>query len=160
MERGKMDQSNAATDDEMTVEQWLALRKEARLRIVNAGTDDEMTVEQWLALRKEAGLTIDPETAEVIWTYAQVLDPYGVYPKLPRECDQVGRQYFARSPGTQIWVCFDDLPDATRKALWQKHRQNLGFPAGLEELLDEATRRLLPEPLREDNRSAGLHRVD
>jgi hypothetical protein len=26
---------------------------------------DQMTVEQWLAIRKEAGLKIDPETAEV-----------------------------------------------------------------------------------------------
>ena len=26
--------------------------------------------EAWLAIRKEAGLKIDPETAEVTWTYA------------------------------------------------------------------------------------------
>src|SRR5262249_4109293 len=38
---------------------------------------DEMTVEEWLAIRKEAGLKIDPESAEVNWWYAQVADPYG-----------------------------------------------------------------------------------
>ena len=40
----------------------------------------EMSVEEWLAVRKEAACEIDPETAEVEWWYAQTLDPYGVYP--------------------------------------------------------------------------------
>lgn len=100
-------------------------------------TNDERTVgktavEQWLAIRKKAGLKIDPETAEVEWIYAQTLDPYGVYPELPEECRQVGREYFARSPGSDIWVLFGDLPDVTRIALWEKHKSKLAFPAGLE----------------------------
>ena len=33
-------------------------------------TDDERNA--WLAGRKEAGLKIDPETAEVEWTYGQI----------------------------------------------------------------------------------------
>jgi hypothetical protein len=49
----------------------------------------ESDVEQWLAIRKEAGLKINPKTAEVEWRYAQTLDPYGVYPDLPEECQQV-----------------------------------------------------------------------
>jgi hypothetical protein len=85
----------------------------------------------WLAIRKEAGLKIDPETAEVEWTYAQVLDPYGIYPDLPEECDCVGRECFARSMGSEVWVNFGDLPKATRDALWKKHRSKLAFPAGL-----------------------------
>jgi hypothetical protein len=80
----------------------------------------QITTEQWLAIRKGAGLLIDPETAEVMWVYGQTLDPYGVYPDLPEECRQVGREYFARSPGTDVWVSFDDLPDATRNALREK----------------------------------------
>jgi hypothetical protein len=103
---------------------------------------DERTVEQslknerkqWLAVRKEAGLKIDPETAEVDWTYAQVVDPHGVYPDLPEEYQCVGRAYFARAPGTEIWVEFGDLPDATRDALWKRHGRKLAFPAGLEEI--------------------------
>jgi hypothetical protein len=91
----------------------------------------EQTVEEWLAIRKEAGLQIDPETAEVCWKYALTLDPYGIYPPLPEEYQQVGREYFARSPGSEIWVEFGDLPGATQEALWEKHRQNLAFPAGL-----------------------------
>jgi hypothetical protein len=87
--------------------------------------------EQWLAIRKEAGLEIDPQTAEVYWEYGQILDPYGVYQDLPEECQQVGRVYFARSPDSDIWVCFYDLPDATREALREKHKGKLAFPAGL-----------------------------
>ena len=41
---------------------------------------ENMTVEQWLAIRSEAALQIDPETAEVIWKYANVADPYGAIP--------------------------------------------------------------------------------
>jgi hypothetical protein len=80
---------------------------------------DEIDVEQWLAIREEAGLKIDPETAEVYWTYAQTADPYGIYPDLPDEWEQIGREYFARSPGS-IWVHFDDLPEATANALWER----------------------------------------
>ena len=51
-------------------------------------TDDERNA--WLASRKEAGLKIDPETAEVEWTYAQTLDPYGVYPSFRRNTGRSG----------------------------------------------------------------------
>ena len=74
-------------------------------------------VQRLLASRKEAGLKIDPDTAEVCWEYGPVMDPYGVYSDLPEECQQVGRQYFARSPGSDIWVHFWDLPDETREVL-------------------------------------------
>src|SRR5260221_10315165 len=88
-------------------------------------TRDQLTIEQWLQIRKEAGLKIDPETAEVMWVYAQTLDPYGVDPDLPEEYRQVGREYFARSPGSDIWVCFFDLSDATREQLCEKHKSKL-----------------------------------
>ena len=93
--------------------------------------DDETAREQWLAVRKEAGLLIDPETAEVEWTYALTLDPYGVYPDLPEELQQVGREYFARSPGRNVWVRFGDVPKETRDVLWEKHKAKLAFPAGM-----------------------------
>ena len=92
------------------------------------------TVEQWLAIRKEAGLRIDPETAEVDWVYAQTLDPYGIFPDLPEECQQIGRAYFARSPGSEVWVHFGDLPKETAEALWKKHYRKLAFPAGIPSL--------------------------
>jgi len=88
-------------------------------------------LEKWLAIRREAALHIDPETAEVDWNYAQTLDPYGDDPELPEEYQQVGREYFARSPGSDVWVWFGDLPEATRDALWRRGSRKLAFPAGL-----------------------------
>ena len=87
---------------------------------IQENNGDETTIEQWLAIRKEAGLQIDPKTAEVYWEYGQTLDPYGVYEDLPAEMQCVGRLYFARSPQSDIWVEFGDLPDATREALWER----------------------------------------
>jgi hypothetical protein len=84
--------------------------------------NDEITVEQWLAVRKEKALKIDPETAEVCWTYGQIMDPYGVDPDLPDELRQVGRTFFARSVGTDSWVSFSDLPPDVCKALWERSR--------------------------------------
>ena len=96
---------------------------------------DSLTValpfQAWIAWRRAAGRHIDPDTAEVTWRYAQTIDPYGVCPELAKECDQVGREYFARSPDNDLWISFHDLPDATRDALWAKYHANLAFPAGL-----------------------------
>jgi len=88
----------------------------------------QMTVEQWLAIRTVAGLEIDPQNAEVYWEYGRTFDPYGVYPDLPEEYQQIGREYFARAPGSDIWVHFGDLPDTTRKALWERDDGKQGFP--------------------------------
>jgi hypothetical protein len=82
-------------------------------------TDTEMTTEQWLAIRKAEALLIDPATAEVTWDWVRIMDPYGVR-DLPSEMQCVGRVYFARRPGSTIWVSFYDLPDETRAALWDK----------------------------------------
>jgi len=86
--------------------------------------NEENAIKEWLAIRKEAGLKIDPETAEVTWVYAQTLDPYNIYGQLPEEYQLVGREHFARSPGSDIWVHFRDLPDATIKALRKRIRQS------------------------------------
>ena len=82
--------------------------------------DDQIRVEEWLAIRKEAGLKIAPETADVLCKYGYMIDPYGVDPNLPKECRQSSRIYFARSPGSDIWVLLNDLPDDTCNALWEK----------------------------------------
>jgi hypothetical protein len=97
--------------------------------------NEKMTIEQWLAVRKEAGLKIDPATAEVRWNYAESFDPYGLGLDLPDEYRQsIGRESFARSPGTDIWVWFGDLPKETEKALWAMHGRELAFPAGIADL--------------------------
>ena len=104
----------------------------AKLRAEAAAA--EQAIQEWLAIRKEAGRHIDPETAEVLWHYVQVMDPYGVDPDLPDEYHCVGRGYFARSPGSDVWVDFGDLPVSIRDALWEKHKSQLAFAAGLEDL--------------------------
>ena len=83
-------------------------------------TVDELTIEQWLQVRKEEGRKIDPNTAEVWWKWAETSDPYGVYPHPPEEYQCVGRAYFARSSGSDIWVSFYDLPDKTRRRLRER----------------------------------------
>ena len=79
--------------------------------------NDTQTKEELLAVRQAEAKQIDPETAEIDWDWGQILDPYGLDPDLPDECCQVGRIYFARRPGSEIWVCFYDLPTAVGKAL-------------------------------------------
>jgi excisionase family DNA binding protein len=37
-----------------------------------------LTFEQWSSWRRAAGCQIDPRTAEVMWDYRLILDPYGV----------------------------------------------------------------------------------
>lgn len=92
---------------------------------------EEEERENFREIRRQAGMMIDPNTANVDWWYIQVMDPYGIDPELPEELQCVGRGYFARYPESDIWVHFDDLPDAARDALWEKHERNLVFPAGL-----------------------------
>jgi hypothetical protein len=90
----------------------------------------EITVQYLDALRRAVGLQIDPKTAEVDWEYAQTLDPYGDYPELPEEYQQIGREYFARSPGSDIWIGFRDLPEATRTALSGERMPSLSLSIG------------------------------
>jgi hypothetical protein len=73
--------------------------------------------------RKEAGLGIDPATAEVLCTYGELLDPYGIDPNVPMEYRCIGKNCFARSPDSDIRVFFGDLPEATGDALDQRHSQ-------------------------------------
>jgi hypothetical protein len=88
-------------------------------------------LQEWLAIREEAAKHIDAETAEVKWTYAETLDPYGLEPDLPEECRQIGREYFARAPDSAVWVWFGDLPAEITKPLWARDKKRLTFPAGL-----------------------------
>jgi hypothetical protein len=94
--------------------------------------------EEWLAIRRKAGRKINPETAEIMWRYGYALDPYGIGPELPEACQQLQRNYFARSPGCDIWVFFYDLPTATRHALWEKHGAKIAFR--FEDIPDKETR--------------------
>jgi hypothetical protein len=74
--------------------------------------------------RRQIGLTIDPATAQMTsWQAAMgasMDEPYDIL-------DPNEDQYFARNPNGE-WVLFEDLPEATRKALWGRYKRELGFP--------------------------------
>ena len=91
------------------------------------GEDRQVPVEQWLAIRKEEALRINPEIAETYSEHGYIVDPYGVEPNLPDECRCIGRIDFARNPGSDIWVCFYDLPKATRDRLSERGRRGVSF---------------------------------
>ena len=76
-------------------------------------------IQAWLALRKREALKIDPRTAEVTWAW-RGLDPYGVETDVPPELDCRSREWFARRPGSDIWVWSGDLPASTIKALRER----------------------------------------
>src|SRR5436305_82391 len=77
---------------------------------------------------EQAVQDIDPETAEVTWAYSDVFDPYAMGITL---AGLIGRESFARSPDGDTWVWFGDLPKGLRDALWERHKDELQFPAGL-----------------------------
>jgi hypothetical protein len=108
---------------------------EVEKRLTDVRTQRDRLVEQWLQIRKDEGLKIDPATAEVCWTYAQTLDPYGIDPELPEECRIVGREYFARSPGGDIWVEFGDLAKEIQEALQGHPNAKPSFSVGADGVL-------------------------
>jgi hypothetical protein len=77
---------------------------------------DKMDTEKFLAARRDEGRLIDPTTAETNWWWGQTLDPYGILELSPEEY-QIQRLYFARRPGSDIWVEVGDLPEETREAI-------------------------------------------
>ena len=91
-------------------------------------------IRKYLDDRKRESVKIDPQTAEVTWQYAEAFDPYGVH-VLPPEYRQVGREYFARRPDSEIWAWFGDLPYVVSRRLLELYEHELAFPAGLQELL-------------------------
>lgn len=76
--------------------------------------------EVWHELLEIAGAQIDPATAEVVWEWGQLGDPYGLSPDPPPEGECVGRLYWARAPGTNIWINFCHLTEETCAELRQK----------------------------------------
>jgi hypothetical protein len=44
---------------------------------------------------------------------------------------QIGREYFAPAPWSDIWLSFDNLPDKARELLWAKHHRKLACSAGI-----------------------------
>jgi hypothetical protein len=92
--------------------------------------DDETQerIDRFMKVRVNEGLKIDPETAEVDFQWVDLVDPYGICPYDANSESCIGRCYFARAPGSDIWVAFYDLPKSTRDALWNKDLRSLAVP--------------------------------
>lgn len=84
--------------------------------------NDRLSVDEWRAIHREEGRRINPDTAEVFWTYGQIADPYG-FGNLPPGYECLGPLHFARRPGSEIWVEFGDLPQATLDALRERMKR-------------------------------------
>jgi hypothetical protein len=133
--QGKPQTDEAKTVD-VAVAYLRALRKAADQKSdiythANGVRTMKVTMDYLSALRREVGRHIDPEKAEVDWAMRYIVDPYDDDPNLPGDLQCTGRAYFARCPGTDVWICFDDLPDCTSDKLLEKHEHKLAFPAGL-----------------------------
>jgi hypothetical protein len=87
---------------------------------VNGPIRIERALEQLSWLRSFAGQCIDSDTAEVRREYSFFLDPYGV---TQHKSQKPMAHYFARPPGSDIWVAWEDLPYEVEWRLWQKHKQ-------------------------------------
>jgi hypothetical protein len=119
------------TDDQGQSTGWFDARlRELKLRRTMAQYNEtsQFSIEQWLAIRKKAARRIDPETAEVIWCYTWIFDPYGIDPEYPKELMQAEKHHFARSPGSYVWVWFGDLPELTRTTLEAKFQPRPPLP--------------------------------
>jgi hypothetical protein len=81
---------------------------------------NQISLHRWLGIRKNAARRIDPATADVRWLFGLIMDPYCVNPDLPDECRELDKVYFARAPGSNVWVSFDDLDESVRSALRQR----------------------------------------
>jgi len=76
---------------------------------------DEITRKQWLAIRNTAARQIDPNNAEVMSVYANPLSYTSGVTGRPY------REVYFRSPGSDEWVRYQDLPPDTRLAVAKKY---------------------------------------
>ncbi len=74
---------------------------------------------EFLRIRKEAGKLIDPERAQCFIIEDDITDPYGVRGYSPDE-SVCGRLYYAKNPGSEIWVEFHDIQRGIRDKLFRR----------------------------------------
>lgn len=122
-ERERLNRLAAHPKSEQLPEYWLVWAGCSADKACDAAANARALAasDEWLAGRKEAGLKIDSETALIHWHWADVCDPYGLLPE-QQKSGCIGREYFARSPDSDDWVNFGDLPKATADALWKRLR--------------------------------------
>jgi hypothetical protein len=86
----------------------------------NMAPERKQRIATFLAEVKAEAPMIDAETAEVTWEWRDIYDPYCIYSRPSDLHFQTGREYFARNPGSDVWVHFGDLPNETALKLAHK----------------------------------------
>ena len=99
---------------------------------------DLLPVIKYINKRRKEGRKIDARTAKVGWWYCELEDPYNIIPAsyvdsefFQRYLQMIGREYFARRPGSKIWVWIGDLPRRTARALQKSGKLATATEAGL-----------------------------
>jgi hypothetical protein len=103
--------------ENMTDEEWYGV-----------STEEVLEIKEWLETRRLEGQKIDPETAEVIFLCTPVLDPYELSAIVRERYGCVGRSWFARARGSEIWVWFGDLPQQTKERLANRRYGAFALP--------------------------------
>jgi hypothetical protein len=75
------------------------------------------------AARQRAGAVIDPRSAEIMWGWAKVADPYDEL-DIPDEDSCTARTHYARASGESAWIAFIDIPGLIQMAIWERLREN------------------------------------
>ncbi len=95
----------------------------------NAEELEGMEIREWLAIRREEALKIDPENVEMCRHYRYNGDPYFVDPNCPEEWCYLDKAYFVSTHGSEMWVWDGDLPEETRKRIWNRPLKPVSSPA-------------------------------
>jgi hypothetical protein len=128
---------------------------------LNLTTEHRKAIDDFLAEVRIEALKIDPATAEVAMSRGFLTDPYGIY-GYPENLDYTFVKIcYARNPGSDIWVSFEDLPGETVEKL-MKRRPKRSWPgsrsgdrAGSKKALRSLCR-FLPKPPELDLLSTGM----
>ena len=96
----------------------------------DADADDQKLLE----FVKEIGLGIDPSIAEITWTAREDQQAQMELTGVGSEYPHVDRIYAVRNPGVPFYVSFEALPENTRKALWERIREECPAPEGSQDV--------------------------
>jgi hypothetical protein len=119
---------------------------------LNLTAEHRKAIDDFLAKVRNEALKIDPATAEVAGSRGFLTDPYGIY-GYPENLDySFDKISYARNPGSDIWVSFEDLPHETVEKLENRTTEEklAKFPFGglikerLEKLVVETFTRVGP----------------
>jgi hypothetical protein len=114
--------------------------EEATTHTVSTALSKDQRLERQ-RVRRKAGLEILPATAVVASWYVEEFDPYGDDPPPEEYRGYINREYFARSPGSDVWIHVDDLP----ATFWSERRQKLAFLAMCEHVREKLIYRIQSE---------------